>query len=63
MDFHGTGAVIDRTWTAVNFETRLTVHGFHHAICNNPTFHASSDSCKCTFCDQLCERSVRGLGQ
>jgi len=29
---------------------------YHHVICNNPSFHEPSDSCKCTLCDQLCER-------
>ena len=63
MDFYGAGTMVDRTWTAANFEmrhavTRLAVglHGFHHAIYNNPTFHEPSDSCKCTLCGQLCER-------
>ena len=60
-DFHETGAMIERNWTTANFEmrhslTRLTVHGFLHVICNNPSFHEPSDSCKCTLCDQLCER-------
>ena len=60
-DFYGTGAMIDRNWTTANFEmrhllTRLAVHGFHHVICNNPSFHEPSDSCKYTLCDQLCER-------
>jgi hypothetical protein len=35
---------------------RLAVHGLHHVICNNPSFHEPSDSCKRTLCDQLCER-------
>ena len=48
-DFYGTGAMIDRNWTTANFEmrqslTRLAVHGFHHVICNNPSFHEPSDS-------------------
>ena len=60
-DFHGTGAMIDWNWTTANFEmrhslTRLAVHEFHHVICNNPSFHEPSDLCKCTLCDQLCER-------
>ena len=44
QDFYGTGAKIDRSRTAANFEmrqvlTRLAVHGFRHAICKNNSYH------------------------
>lgn len=61
LEFFGTGAMIDRTWTAANFEmrhvlTRMAVHGFHHMICNNTVFHEPSETCVCKLCEQRCER-------
>lgn len=61
QEFYGTGAMIDRTWTATSFDirhvvTRLAVHGFHHKICNNSVFHEPNERCKCKLCGRTCER-------
>jgi hypothetical protein len=43
-DVYGTGVMIDQTWITANLGmrhslSRLAVHGFHHVIYNNPSFH------------------------
>lgn len=60
-EFYGTGAMIDRTWTKENFElrhviTRMGVHGFHHLICKNTTYHEPNATCECKLCHRICER-------
>ena len=60
-EFYGTGAMIDRTWTKENFEmrhvlTRMAVHGFHHVICTNTSYHDPTTTCECKLCGRLCNR-------
>ena len=31
--------------------TRLTIHGFHHRVCNVPHFHEPGPGCRCLFCE------------
>ena len=57
----GTGAMVEREWTSVNCElrhviTRLGVHGFHHLLCRDETFHDPTDSCVCNLCERQCEK-------
>lgn len=61
IEFYGTGAMIDRSWTASNFETRhvftrMAVHGFHHIICKDESYHEPTETCECKLCGQKCER-------
>jgi hypothetical protein len=59
QDFYGTGAMINRSWTAGNFEmrhvlTRLAVQDFHHAICKNNSYYEPVEMCECVLCGQIC---------
>ena len=60
-EFYGTRAMIDRTWTEPNFElrhvvNRMAIHGFHHLICTNKTYHNPTTACICELCNKVCER-------
>ena len=59
--FYGTTAMTDRNWTKENQEqrhtiTRLAVHGFHHKICTNKTYHTPKADCICELCGQRCKQ-------
>lgn len=61
IDFYGTTAMTDRNWTKENQEqrhtiTRLAVHGFHHKICRNKTYHTPNADCVCELCGQRCKQ-------
>lgn len=32
--------------------SRFTVHGFHHLICNNKSYHINFETCKCMLCNE-----------
>ncbi|KAJ9579531.1 hypothetical protein L9F63_004823 [Diploptera punctata] len=60
-EFFSIGAMIDRNWTEANFQirhviTRLSLHGFHHLMCRDKTFHDPKMSCICEVCEQKCQR-------
>ncbi|KAJ4430781.1 hypothetical protein ANN_19372 [Periplaneta americana] len=60
-DFYATNSMLERNWTKENREqrhvlTRLAIHGFHHKICSDKTYHNPSDSCVCELCSQRCDR-------
>ena len=60
-DFFVTDAVTSREWTKGGYElrhtvTRLSVHGFHHKLCNIQRFHEPGPDCVCVRCGDQCER-------
>ena len=61
LEFYGTSAMLNRTWTQAYQEqrhivTRLAIHGCHHKICRTQTFHYPSKDCICSLCNQECDR-------
>jgi hypothetical protein len=32
--------------------TRFAVHGFHHLVCKNPSYHFKDEKCVCKLCDE-----------
>jgi hypothetical protein len=51
-------------------QTRFAMHGFHHLICTDKSFHIAKESCKCKLCDEahisqyhliMCPNRVRSL--
>lgn len=60
-EFYGTPAMIDRSWSGPNKElrhqiTRYAVHGFHHKVCVNDSYHEIEDACRCKLCGLKCTR-------
>lgn len=58
-DFYNSSAICDRSWTKEcqdqrHVITRLAVHGFHHKICRNTTYHKPNNDCICSLCEQKC---------
>jgi hypothetical protein len=58
-EFYTTDAMINRGWTQGGYElrhimTRLSVHGFHHRLCQ--AFHEPGPECVCIRCGNHCER-------
>lgn len=56
-EFFLTPAMTQNRWKeAMNEErhvvTRHAIHGFHHKICTNKTFHHAQDTCRCVLCGQ-----------
>ena len=59
--FFATDAMVNREWTNSNQTQRysiigLSIHGFHHKICNNSKFHHPNEECTCKICKQKCEQ-------
>ena len=60
-EFYSTEAMVNRTWTGTNqdlrhFITSLAVHGYHHRVCRNQSFHEPDISCVCELCENFCDR-------
>jgi hypothetical protein len=60
-EFCTTDAMINREWTQGGYElrhimTRLSVHGFHHRLCQAKSFHEAGPECVCIRCGNHCER-------
>ena len=60
LDFYSTDAMLNRNGTNANQRLRhvvikLAVHGFHHKICKNMSYHDPSENCVCSLCDQFCD--------
>lgn len=54
-DFFETPAMTQERWKEPLNEnrhiiTRHAMHGFHHKICGNKTFHTANDTCTCILC-------------
>ena len=61
LDFYSTEAMIDRGWERENQDlrhlfTRLSVHGFHHKLCDNKRYHDPDEKCACRLCVKVCDR-------
>ena len=61
LEFYGTDAMTDRTWTSANQKLRhvvvkLAIHGYHHKICKNTSYHDANNNCVCSLCGELCEK-------
>jgi hypothetical protein len=59
-EFYTTDAMINREWTQGGYElrhimTRLSVHGFHHRLCQAKSFHEPGPECVCIRCGNNCE--------
>lgn len=60
-EFYTTEAMMNRIWTGTNqelrhFVTSMAVHGYHHKICTNQSFHVPDDQCECVLCGNICDR-------
>ncbi|KAJ4438679.1 hypothetical protein ANN_14626 [Periplaneta americana] len=58
--FFCTDAMIYRDWIKPNQPQRyaivgLTIHGYHHKMCQNSRFHQTDEKCVCKFCVKKCE--------
>jgi hypothetical protein len=56
-EFLKTRAMTTSDWTKPHQRdrhvfTRFAVHGFHHLICKNTSYHESSDNCVCKLCNE-----------
>jgi hypothetical protein len=59
-EFYTTDSMINREWTQGGYElrhvmTRLSVHGFHHRLCQAKSFHEPGPECVCIRCGNNCE--------
>jgi len=57
--FFETPAMVDDFWKQPCFErrhlfTRHSVHGFHHVLCKNKSFHDAGSECFCRYCHSSC---------
>jgi hypothetical protein len=60
LDFYRRDAMLNRNWINANQRLRhmvikLAVHGDHHKICKNMSYHDPSENCMCSLCDQFCD--------
>lgn len=60
-DFYSTDAMVYRQWTQTNQDyrsaiTRMAIHGYHHKICKNTSYHEPDITCVCSLCEESCER-------
>jgi hypothetical protein len=60
-EFYTTDAMTNREWMQGGYElrhimTRLSVHGFHHRLCQAKSFHEPGPECVCIRCGNHCKR-------
>ena len=60
LEFYGTDGMIYHNWANANQRLRhvvikLAVHGYHHKICNNTSYHDPSENCMCSLCGLICD--------
>jgi hypothetical protein len=60
LDFYSRDAMLNRNWSNANqrlkhVAIKLAVHGYHHKICKNMSYHDPSENCMCSLCDQFCD--------
>lgn len=63
--FFSTGAMNDETWkgphrTNRHVIVRYAVHGFHHVLCANQSYHEPNENCVCVRCEGQCGRYHAG---
>jgi hypothetical protein len=76
-DIYQTPAMLSDNWKQPLFkhrhvQTRYAMHGFHHLICNDRTFHVAGENCQCKICGEKqipqyhllhCKRRVKSLNE
>ena len=58
-DFLSSPAMTDDAWKQGNSNnrniiTRYSLHGFHHRLCRDESFHVASAACICRMCNEPC---------